>query len=226
MEYLGRSLERAGFDLAHGTTLTAKRPGLVIHIEQLGLCWSSSDPSDYILPLIPGILGCKKELASVDELLSAYLTFFQPGRKTVVRVRPRLEMLSSWDCLRASGACGLAPDEYLVIRSLLGTSTGTCGVVTDFGVEGCSPFYAGRRLYYRSRLPASEVFRTLGVVGSHAQYNSYLPRDGVIEVERSSPDARGLADCLSEMGEWCSFIPAERESSNVRPEWPCSAPVV
>ena len=223
---LGHCLASAGFSVSYGPSITARRPGLAIHIEQLGLCWASSDPSDYVYPSVPEILACRKEAVSLGRLISMYFGVFTRGRQTFVRLVPRLESLGNWDYLRSSGACGLAPDEQLLTRFLLSKYKGESEVITDFAVGDSSPFYSGRRLYFKSRLPASRASDTLRVVGSKAPCNSYLPRDGVLQLATFSPQRMGLAACFAEMGEWCPFIAAERESSNWRTEWPCSAPVV
>jgi len=212
--------------VTRGPSIVATRPGLVVHVEPFGLCWATSDPSDYLLPLVPEILGCRKERVSPARLLEMYCSAFSGGGHTAVRVNLRVESMVNWDGLRASGGCGLTPDEHLVARLLIGESTGACLMVTDFAAEGSVPFYCGRRLYFRSKLPPSRASDTLRVVGTTGRGNSYVPRDGLLHLAGLVPEDLALGSFAESLGEWCSFVAARRESSNGRPDRPRSAPVV
>jgi len=212
--------------VTRGPSIAATRPGLVVHVEQFGLCWATSDPSDYLLPLVPEILSCRKETVSPARLLEMYCSIFSGGGHSTARVNLRVESMVNWDCLRASEGCGLAPDEHLVASLLIGESTCACAMVTDFTVEGSIPFYCGRRLYFKSKLLPSRASNTLRVVGMKGRENSYVPRDGLLHLAGPVPDDFALGLFAESLGEWCSFVAARRESSNGRPDRPCSAPVV
>lgn len=226
MEVIGKELADEGFSVTFGSCLKAMSSECSIHVEQIGLCWSSSDPSDYLLPLIPRVLACEREAVSQSELLGMYFRLFLNDGRPAVRFDFRLESLGNWDRLRSTGGCGLAPDEHLLARFLLSESRGACPMITDFAVEGSVPFYSGRKLYYRSVLPATKASDTLRLVGSRKQNNSYISRDGTLLLGRHAHEHERLTDCLEALGEWCSFRVAKRESSNWRPGWPCPAPVV
>ncbi len=219
-------LAREGFSVRQGSSITAASSKCVIHVEPLGLCWSSSDPSDYILPSIPEILGCKKEATTVGALLGMYFATFSVHGSSIVRVSPRLESLGNWDGLRSSGGCGLAPDEHMVAQLVLGGARGSCSVITDFADAGSIPFYSGGRLYFRSRLPVRRASETLRVVGSAKRENSYLPRDGILRLPGLVLDRRTLLAGVEGLGDWCAFVASQRQSSNGRLDWPRAAPVV
>ena len=208
MRMIGDRLVGKGFSVSRGYSIKASSSSCVIHCDPMGLCWSSTDPSDYLLPSIPEILGCKKEITTPSRLLGMYFGTLAGGRGPVLRANLRLESSRNWDHLRSSGSCGLAPDEHLLARLLLGGARGTCPVVTDFAVEGSFPYSCGRRLYFRSRLSSSEISETLRVAGSKKGKNSYLPRDGLLPLGYFAPGGDELAAGLGELGEWCSYATA------------------
>lgn len=206
MRLLAERFTSAGFCLKHGPPVTAMSPELTIHVEPLGLCWSSQDLSDVLLPMVPEVLGCKKEAATLETIFGMYARVFPCREGSIVRFSTRLEMLGNWDNLRASASCGLAPDERLIASSLLRAVGGTCRVVTDFSVAGSAPFSAGGRLYFRSELPVSRVLDTLRTAGTMGRENSYLPRDGTLSLDRLAPTSKDFARSIEELGEWCSFV--------------------
>ena len=207
MKLKGR-LTRKGLSVTGKPLTSPTTKDRSIHIEPLGLCWSSSDPSDDLLPLVPEILRCKKEVSTTANVLDKYLRASTEGGRLVLRVIPRLEALANWDYLRANGGSGLTPDEQLITRFLLGKSGGSCSVTTDFAFANARPFYVGRRLYFESNLPALKASDTLRVVGSKGRENSYLPRDGILYLQAFEFRSHELAACLRQLGDWCSFIAA------------------
>jgi hypothetical protein len=125
-----------------------------------------------------------------------------------MRVSPRVECCSLWERMRASGGCGLSPDEHAVITFLLDHANGTCGVVTDFPEVGSVVRVIGRRRYYESKVGTETVAATLRVAGSWSSRNSYLRRDGVVEFDSfESPSASEWFGLFEELGEWCHFTP-------------------
>ena len=203
---LKERLEERGFKAKGSAPIVARSPEITIHIEAPGLCWSSSDPSDYILPLMPEVLGCRREHTGSRELLGLYLQRGAGNRLSEVRFNPRLESLGNWNGLRSTGGCGLAPDECVVVRSMLSKSRGLHPAVTDFAIDGSIPFVLGRRLYYRGKLPAADMADTLRVVGGEkGRRNSYLPRDGLLSLMKSARLEKELVDSFESLGEWCPF---------------------
>jgi hypothetical protein len=195
----------SGFSVRGTTSLVARSPEIAIHVEASGLCWSSSDPSDYVLPPLPELLGMKRERLDFEELVGLYLRIDSGSRRLAVKVVSRIESLGNWYALRSSGMCGLAPDECLVIRSVLRRSRGKCTAITDFAADESTPFVLGHRLYYLSELPVAHLADTLRVVGERGGRNSYLPRDGVLSLSYSTLLEREFTDSFDELGEWCSF---------------------
>ena len=206
MEAIGKRLANIGFRVTHGDMMTAANSKTTLHIEPAGLCWSASDPSDCVLPLIPDILRCEKEAIGRAELQGMYLRIFSESGHYFVKFSPRLEFLWVWDSLRSAAGCGLAPDEHLVAKLMLDEPGGSFPVVTDFTTVNSLPFYSGNRLYFRSTLPSATACNTLRVIGPMKHENSYLPRDGVLPVPRTSLEPRKIAACFEELGEWSSFI--------------------
>lgn len=211
MRLMEKRFVKEGFSVRHGRFMTAVSEALTIHVEPLGLCWSSQDPSDVLLPMVPDLLGCKKESASPGRIIGMYFHVFPSAGGTVVKLFPRLEALGCWDGLRKSAGCGLAPDEHLVVNSLLSETQGTCPVITDFSVASSTPFCSGGRLYFRSMLPVSLVSDTLRMAETKGRENSYVPRDGLLRLERLAPSSWEKADYIEELGEWCSFVAAKQE---------------
>ncbi len=179
-----------------------------VHVSSNGLCWSAFDPSDAVLPAIPDLLAAPKEKVPVQALMAKYFRLASTGGRTRVRISTRIESSSSWDKLRASGDCGLAPDEHAVASLLLKGSSAKCALVTDFPVIGSVPRICGRKRYYDSRLEIGEALSSLRMVGSRSPRNSYVARDGSFQLGRFSPPStddwhelfRGVED-------WCSAVP-------------------
>jgi hypothetical protein len=206
-EELARRFEEIG-SVERGLTLAVNTRRGTIKASEAGLCWSSFDQSDAVLPVVPDLLSCPKEEATVEIIRSKYLRMERLGGWVSVRMLPRLEGSSFWRKMRASGGCALAPDEYAVVSSLFSRTSGAWEMVTDFFVDGCTPLLFGRKRYFDSRLDSYEAASTLCVVGKRGPRNSYLPNDGEIGPIPTSALARSdWVDLLSDLGEWCPFIP-------------------
>ncbi|MDG6985543.1 MAG: hypothetical protein JRM73_02205 [Nitrososphaerota archaeon] len=204
MSLLARRFDSEGFRVESGPVLSARKASHAIYVDPAGLCWGSPDPSDYLLPSIPEVLSCEKEKASLDELLSKYFVFSYWRAEHAVRVCSRLESLGTWDALRASGGCGLAPDERLMATALLQGSAGQCRLVTDFVADESSALLVGRRTYYDSRLPVREASETLREMDGVGSRNAYIPRNGVLSMTDACRKET-LAKASEALGEWCSF---------------------
>jgi len=193
---------RKGAFLAVGS-----RQGM-IHVSEAGLCWSSFDSSDTVLPAVPNLLSCPKEEAPMETVRGKYLRMSRSEEGTTIRVLPRLESSSLWRELRASGGCALAPDEHAVVSTLLRRTRRKREMVTDFLVGGSTPLACGRKRYFDSKLGPDEATLTLRVAGERGQRNSYVPNDGGLGPFLASAfSRRAWIDLLADLGEWCPFTP-------------------
>ncbi len=208
MRLLAGRLEGAGYSVRQGDSLSARSRESTIHVAPSGICWSTTDPSDAILPAIPDILTCEKERVPVRDLESIYLTRRRLGAGSLVRISTRIESASLWDSLRASDGCGLAPDEHAVASSLIKKSAGDCEVLTDFPADDSVPMICGRKRYYHSRLGCTLAAETLRSVRAKGPRNSYLFRSGVLKLGRLERLDLDWFELSEELGDWCSFAPA------------------
>jgi len=179
-----------------------------ISVSDAGLCWSSFDPGDVVLPAVPNLLSCPKEDAQMETVKARYLRTSRSQEGTTVRVLPRLESSSLWRELRASGGCALAPDEHAVVSTLLRGARRKCEMVTDFFVGGSVPLVYGRKRYFGSKLGPDEAALTLRVAGERGLRNSYVPNDGALgPISASALRRRNWLDLFGDLGEWCPFEP-------------------
>ncbi len=207
VDLLTRRLASKGYTVRVSGEITARSKAGNVHISPNGLCWSTSDPADAVLPAIPSLLSVPKPAITSDELLAKYFRIARRGRSAVVRLSTRVESLSLWDELRASGECGLAPDEHHVITALIGWG-GPCKLLTDFPTPSAAVRVRGRKQYYESTLGSGEARETLRTTGQRAARNSYVPRDGTLGFRLFNPPLKSkVIDMLLGLGEWCSFIP-------------------
>jgi hypothetical protein len=206
MGIFGERLAKRGFSILSGSPLSAKSKAGLIHIDASGLCWSSFDPIDAVLPSIPKVLDCNKERVPLERLKRMYFMARTEGAH-FVRLSLRVESLSNWDRLRASGGCGLAPDEHRVATFLIEEAGGISHAITDFPQPDSVPTVQGRRRYFESTLSAAEALDTLRVVGERKRRNSYMPRNGIMGLSvLSIPDSK-LVDICGQLGDWCGFTP-------------------
>jgi len=177
-----------------------------IWVSEMGLCWSSHDPSDAVLPSVPALLSCPKEETSMETVRSRYFRASGSKEGTPFHFLPRLESSSRWRELRASDGCALAPDEHAVVSFLLEKARGKCEMITDFVVDGSTPIVLGRKRYFDSKLAPAEAAATLRAVGEQGRRNSYVHRDGNLRLSSSSGISRqDWTDLFSDLGDWCPF---------------------
>lgn len=208
LEILAGRLSQAGFDVAAAATITARRPGQVIHVSPAGLCWSNLDPSDAIAPVIPDLLGVQKRPARVGAVLGEYFRARRVGQSVSLRLSLRVESGPLWTRLRKADACGLAPDEHSVVSAVLAACSGRCAMLTDFPVEGSKVRVLGNRQYYSSSLACSEAASTLRLASRKEARNSYLPEDGVMSLGSMNRIPHGQwVDVLRGLGGWCYLDP-------------------
>jgi len=208
VDILGQRLEGLGFSVHQGELLRAKSKQGTVTVSPAGFSWSTFDPSDTVLPAIPNLLSVAKERISLDALKGRYLRVQgSPGASTV-HLSLRLESSPLWEKLRASGECGLAPDEHTLASFLIRRVEGRCGLITDFPADDPTPHLFGRKRYFESMLEPEEAASTLRVAGGRGARNSYVVRGGAIRLRGLlSLARRDWLDWFAELGEWCFFTP-------------------
>jgi hypothetical protein len=207
MEILARRFAVVGTVRRAAALVVNSKEG-TIWVSEMGLCWSSFDPSDAVLPAIPALLSCPKEKASMETLRGKYFLASKSKEGTTFHVLPRLESSSRWRELRASGGCALAPDEHALVSFLLRKARGNCEMITDFLVDGSTPLVLGRKRYFDSKLAPDEAASTLRVVGERGERNCYIRGDGNLHLSSvSTPGLRVWTDFFAELCEWCPFTP-------------------
>jgi hypothetical protein len=208
VEVVGNRLTQSGFHISRSNVISAKSAKGVIHVDPRGFCWSSFDPRDEILPIIPNLLETPKERMPLRELMGSYFMFAESKAKTVVKVSTRVESSTLWKDLRVFGECGLTPDEHAVVSFFFKKAKGECRLVTDYPTDGFTLRIYGRRRYYESEIRPTEAGSTLRMVGRKAFRNSYIPRDGALMFESLDlPSKEDLAHLFQDLGEWCYFHP-------------------
>ncbi|MDG7007577.1 MAG: hypothetical protein JRN06_04965 [Nitrososphaerota archaeon] len=208
MNVISRRVSRAGYSVELSSSLSARSGQGTIQVDPSGVCRSTVDIADLIVPAVPDILACDRERIPLGELESLYLTTDRSGRKSRVRISTRTESFLLWEIMRASGDCGLSPDEHAVATFLLERASGTCGVLTDFPEDGSVARMVEGRRYFDSKISPAMAAKTLRVAGTKYPKNSYLRRDGILELsDIGSSSAGDWLDLFDELGEWCYFTP-------------------
>ena len=206
--FLAAEVEKRGFAVRRkGGSFAATSGGSTVHVEQAGYCWSSKDPSDVLLPLIPGLLAFPRERVPTHVFSQMYFSVFLEDGVPSVKVHPRLEAASNWTRLRAAGGCGLTPDEHLATAALVGAAKLTGPLVTDFPTEEASPMLIGRRLYFRSVMSGPEAADALRGLGERKPRNCYVPRDGIFRDVEPSFARKCASEVAQDAAEWCFFEP-------------------
>ena len=205
---ISKRLAHGGFSVELFGSLSARSGQGAIHVDPSGVCRSSIDITDLIIPAVPDILACEKARVPIGELVSVYLAAGKSGKKTRVRISTRTESTRLWDFMRASGGCGLSPDEHAFVTFLLGRADGSCEVLTDFPEELSVPRVLGGRRYFDSRISPALAAETLRVAGTKSRRNSYLSRHGMLGFGHyEEPSAPEWFDLFDRLGEWCFFAP-------------------
>jgi hypothetical protein len=206
---LADSLRRQGFRITGDSRVAAKSREQTIHISPSGLCWSRSDPADLVLPAIPRLLSAPKEAVSLEQLKRRYFDLKVRGSNATVRFEPRMEGGSLWKELRATGQCGLAPDERALLVFLTRHSQGGIDLLTDFPTPSSQGRVIGGKLYFDSRLDGSEFISTLRSTEFRPARQSYLPRSGILRLAGfRSPSRQDFTELFESLGEWCYLTPA------------------
>jgi hypothetical protein len=206
---MARELEKRGFVVREGVgSLTASSRRLIVHVNRAGYCWSTKDPSDLLVPLIPYLLEFPRQMVPAKSLAQLYFSEFLAGGVQSVRFHPRLETSSNWTRLRASGDCGLTPDEHLAVTTLVSSNDAAGPFVTDFPTDGSLLLVYGRKMYFQSVLSGREVESSLREVGERRPRNCYLPRDGVFTRYAQSMASRFVEVVGNVAAEWCFFKPS------------------
>jgi len=226
LQFIAESLERRGCSIISWNPIVARSKEGNIRVTKTGLCRSSFDASDLVLPTVPDLLTFPKEEVPLGILQGMYFREVRTHGYSVIRLSPRLEYSSAWSNLRRAGGCALAPDEHQICASMIRLAR-RIGIVADFPSFGAEAFVVGRQRYFKSTLAKAEALATLRVIGEEESRNSYLARDGTLRlIGFSMPGKRALIDLFAGLGDWCFFRPIWGESSNWRPERPNAAPVV
>lgn len=208
LRFLVKEIEKRGSLVRQGAgSVTATSQGATVHLEQAGYCWSSTDPSDLVLPLVPDLLSFPKERVSARAFSQMYFSSFIVDGVPSVKARPRLEAASNWAKLRAAGDCGLTPDERLAIARLVSSADLVGPLVTDFPIDGSSSMVIGRRMYYQSVVSGPEAGAALREVGETKRRNCYVPQDGVFRNFGPSLAIDCSSEIALEAGEWCFLRP-------------------
>ena len=206
MEALANRLTQSGYFVSRSNVISAKSVKGVIHVDPRGFCWSSFDPRDEILPVIPVLLETPKEGEPLQELMDSYFMLAKSKAKAVVKVSTRVESSTLWKDLRISGECGLTPDEHTIVSFLFKRAKGDCRLLTDYPTDGSTLRIYGRRRYYESEIRPSDAGSTLRSVGRKGFRNSYLPRNGALTFESLDlPPKEELAHLFRDLDEWCYF---------------------
>ncbi|MDG6982001.1 MAG: hypothetical protein JRM74_00925 [Nitrososphaerota archaeon] len=209
LRFLAAEIGKRGFAVSERVgALTATSRDFRVHIEQAGYCWCSKDPVDLVVPLVPDLLAFSRERVSAESLAQMYFAEFLAEGVPSVKLRPRLEAASNWERLRASGDCGLTPDERLTAAMLMGSADVAGPVVADFPTDGSFPLILGRRMYFQSIMSGTEAGSTLREVGGRRPRNCYVPKDGVFTSFTPSLATKCATELAEEAGEWCFFEPA------------------
>jgi hypothetical protein len=180
-----------------------------IHVDPQGLCWSTSDPADLVLPIIPDLLESPKGPIPLRELSRMYYRTGRSRGRAVVRFTSRHEASATWDALRANGECGLSPDEHAVVSTVLRLAGGRCTILANFPFDGAASRICGGKQYYEGPIDSKEAASTLSQAGGSLRRSSYVPRDAILafDHEISLPESP-LASLISDLGEWCFFTPS------------------
>lgn len=206
LKIIGQRLASYGRVAATPASITAYLKDGAVYVNELGLCWSRTDPADVILPMIPEILECSKTKIPMQGLESIYLRFPRDCPATGIHLHVRIESGPVWRALRASGDCALAPDERNVAAFLMRNAAGMISVLTDYPTPRSKLRIIGGRRYFDSKLRPYEAATTLRTAGTKAQRNSYVPMDGELELDGSILGKRqALRNLFNSLGEWCYF---------------------
>lgn len=204
---VGADMSARGFHVSAGTQLRARMDDTRLVVSQSGIAWSSSDLLDSLLPSV----ACALSLPKVAWETNPYFVSKRNQGSFALHFFPRLEGSGLWDALRRQGACGLTPDEAVVLRHVLADHDEDIDCLTDYPTEGCSPTQAGRHAFYRSRISASEFLVNLRTISEQRSRNTYLPRSSVLGLKKAPKELDSSTS--SELGQWCYLEPPTKTSN-------------
>ena len=207
MGIIAKRLEEKGCFLRGVDPIVAHSSEGVVSVSKGGVCRSTFDASDLVLPSIPEILASPRENTPLEDVLSCYLSHAKTKDGEVVRFSPRVESWSAWSALRADEGCALSPDEQALVAFVMSKAK-LCDLVTDFPIDGSKPRRIGGGLYFDTALEGASAVSTLRRVGERRERNSYLKRDGILRLHGFSyPDQKEWLGLFADLGDWCSYIP-------------------
>ena len=215
MRKAAANLESRGFKVSGARKIVAERKGEKIFLADDGVCWSETDPTDELAPILPEMLHVEKEPLPLETILGKYYDLEMNGKAALVRFKPRVESSHFWRVLREKSDCGLAPDERAVANFILGSAGGSTNLLTDFPLERSAVKRFGKFQYYSSFVPVGEAAATLQDCVIKGTRNSYLPKNGVLNLESfKMPSTIKKARLVLRLAEWCYLSSDYHETSN------------
>ena len=212
IEILARRLEKLGFKLSRGATIVGRKKSETVTVSERGFARSRSDLIDILAPALPELLKTVPAAMSLTSVRGLYLDSFQVKGGAILRFKPRIEALGTWESLRKRGLSGATPDEVQVMRVMIGRTGTIVNALTDYPRDGASVRQLGKRLYFESPVPVDEFVSNLPSVDDKNVRNSYMPKTASLEVRGYRPPSPSdLSLALGALGTWCFFVP---KSSN------------
>ena len=132
---------------------------------------------------------------------TAYFKLQTSGTSATLRLSTRIESSSLWWGLRASGRCMLTPDERAVASFLIRSSSGGCGMLTDFPTSSSRVRMIGKKQYYETHLDPADAEASLRAVGEDGSGNSYIPEHGILQFDAFRlPSRENFAELFKSLG--------------------------
>jgi hypothetical protein len=203
IKILETKLITRGFKVENEDLIIARKKGVRVYFSRIGFCWSSTDPTDYVAPLIPEILECKKENVKKNFYHDLYFKIFRMKSGYSIRFKTRLERGYTWKLLRRSNISGFSPDECSVIKSVLYFASGTVRVLTSFPNDISETIRIGTKYYFISDMDVREFTRYLEDFSSSSRKKAFLLQNCVLYLEYI--DLKSVFNSSFEVGQWCYF---------------------
>jgi hypothetical protein len=203
LDVLRRKLISLGFRIERKNIFSAKKGTVRIWLDPSGLCWSSVDPTDYVIPSIPELLGCEKEKIRREEFNQLYFNIIKNKDNYLVRFKTRLEHGYTWKLLRKIGISGFSPDECTVIKWLLGFARGNITALCSYPIEDSSILRIGRRNYYVVELDVERFVSEISDFTTHKRRQCFLFQECTVTLR--SLNVSSMNKSNPELGEWCYY---------------------
>jgi hypothetical protein len=198
LTFLADDLVRRGFKVRRGAGLGARNGAFSLRVTPDGLAWSSSvELLDAIAPAVPRLLQFPRRRSQTNP----YYAVKKRGEGYDVQMFMRLESLARWSALRRADESGLTPDEAVVIGGLMSGARSEIPCVTDYPVDGSTPFQAGHHQYYSSKVSSDDFVSRLRTLGKRHATNCYIPRNSILRVVKGSIQVGKWSS--DRLGEWC-----------------------